>query len=58
MTCPALLMRDTTDDPTWTSFIYHDHVTWFPGAGYVVEKRFLNTMPSGFSPQPAPADEW
>ena len=40
MTCPALLMRNTTDDPTWTAFIYHDHVAWFPGAGYVVEKLF------------------
>ena len=40
MTCPALLMRNTTDDPTWTSFIYHDHVSWFPGAAYVVEKLF------------------
>ena len=40
MTCPALLMRNTTDDPTWTSFIYHDHISWFPGAGYVVEKLF------------------
>lgn len=40
MTCPALLMRNTTDDPTWTSFIYHDHVSWFPGSGYVVEKLF------------------
>jgi alpha-N-arabinofuranosidase len=40
MTSPALLMRNTTDDPTWTSFIYHDHVSWFPGAGYVVEKLF------------------
>jgi len=40
MSCPALLMRNTTDDPTWTSFIYHDHVTWFPGAGYLVEKLF------------------
>ncbi|MBV8834146.1 MAG: alpha-N-arabinofuranosidase, partial [Acidobacteriaceae bacterium] len=40
MTCPALLMRNTTDDPTWTSLIYHDHVSWFPGAGYVVEKLF------------------
>lgn len=40
MTCPALLMRNTTEDPTWTSFIYHDHVSWFPGAGYVVEKLF------------------
>jgi alpha-N-arabinofuranosidase len=40
MTCPALLLRNTTDDPTWTSFIYHDHVSWFPGAGYVIEKLF------------------
>jgi alpha-N-arabinofuranosidase len=40
MTSPALLMRNTTDDPTWTSFIYHDHVSWFPGAGYMVEKLF------------------
>ena len=29
MTCPALLMRNTTDDPTWTSSIYHDRVWWF-----------------------------
>jgi alpha-N-arabinofuranosidase len=40
MTAPALLMRNTADDPTWTAFIYHDHVSWFPGAGYVVEKLF------------------
>jgi len=40
MTSPALLMRNTTDDPTWTSFIYHDHVSWFPGAAYIVEKLF------------------
>jgi alpha-N-arabinofuranosidase len=40
MTSPALLMRNTTDDPTWTSFIYHDQVSWFPGGGYVVEKLF------------------
>jgi alpha-N-arabinofuranosidase len=40
MTCPALLMRNTTDDPTWTAFIYHDHASWFPGGGYVVEKLF------------------
>ena len=33
-------MRNTTDDPTWTSFIYHDHVSWFPGGAYVVEKLF------------------
>ena len=40
MTCPALLMRNTEDDPTWTAFVYHDHVSWFPGSGYVVEKLF------------------
>ncbi|MFB3779560.1 MAG: alpha-N-arabinofuranosidase [Bryobacteraceae bacterium] len=40
MSCPALLMRNTTDDPTWTSFIYHDHVSWFPGGAYPVEKLF------------------
>jgi alpha-N-arabinofuranosidase len=40
MTSPALLVRNTTDDPTWTAFIYHDHVSWFPGAGYVVEQLF------------------
>ena len=45
MTRPALLMRNTTDDPTWTSLIYHDHVSWFPGAGYVVRSCFANTSP-------------
>jgi alpha-N-arabinofuranosidase len=40
MSCPALLMRNTTDDPTWTSFIYHDHVSWFPGSAYPVEKLY------------------
>jgi alpha-N-arabinofuranosidase len=40
MSCPALLMRNTDDDPTWTAFVYHDHVSWFPGSGYVVEKLF------------------
>jgi alpha-L-arabinofuranosidase len=40
MTCPALLMRNTTDDPKWTSSIYHDHVSWFPGGSYTVEKLF------------------
>jgi alpha-N-arabinofuranosidase len=40
MSCPALLMRNTSDDPTWTSFIYHDHVSWFPGSAYPVEKLF------------------
>jgi alpha-N-arabinofuranosidase len=38
--CPALLMRNTSDDSTWTAWIYHDHVSWFPGSGYVVEKLF------------------
>jgi alpha-L-arabinofuranosidase len=33
-------MRNTTDDPTWTSFIYHDHVSWFPGSAYPVQKLF------------------
>lgn len=40
MAAPALLMRNTEDDPTWTAFIYHDHVSWFPGGGYIVEKLF------------------
>jgi alpha-N-arabinofuranosidase len=40
MTCPALLMRNTTDDPKWTSSIYHNHVTWFPGSSYPVERLF------------------
>ena len=40
MTCPALLMRNTTDDPKWTASIYHDHVSWFPGGSYAVEKLF------------------
>jgi alpha-N-arabinofuranosidase len=40
MTCPALLMRNTTDDPKWTSAIYHDRVSWFPGGSYLVEKLF------------------
>ena len=40
MTCPALLMRNTTDDPEWRAWIYHDHVTWFAGSGYVAEKLF------------------
>jgi alpha-L-arabinofuranosidase len=40
MSCPALLMRNTTDDPTWRALIYHDHVSWFPGSAYVVERLF------------------
>jgi alpha-N-arabinofuranosidase len=33
-------MRNTTDDPEWRSWIYHDHVSWFAGSGYVAEKLF------------------
>jgi alpha-L-arabinofuranosidase len=40
MSCPALLMRNITDNPEWRAWIYHDHVSWFPGSGYVVEKLF------------------
>ena len=40
MACPALLMRNTTDDPRWTASIYHDHVSWFPGGSYMVQKLF------------------
>jgi alpha-N-arabinofuranosidase len=40
MSCPALLMRNTTDDPEWRAWIYHDHVSWFAGCGYVAEKLF------------------
>ena len=40
MTCPALLLRNTTDDPKWTASIYHDHVKWFPGGSYPVQKLF------------------
>jgi alpha-L-arabinofuranosidase len=40
LSCPALLMRNTSDDPTWTAWIYHDHVSWFPGGGYVAQKLF------------------
>jgi alpha-N-arabinofuranosidase len=40
MTCPALLMRNTTDDPEWRAWIYHDHVSWFAGSGYLTEKLF------------------
>jgi alpha-N-arabinofuranosidase len=48
MTSPALLMRNTTDDPTWTAFIYHDLVSWFPGGGYVVEKLFREHFAEGY----------
>jgi alpha-N-arabinofuranosidase len=40
MSCPALLMRNTTDNPEWRAWIYHDNASWFPGSGYVVEKLF------------------
>jgi alpha-N-arabinofuranosidase len=40
MTSPALLMRNTSDDPEWRSWIYHDHVSWFAGSGYVAEQLF------------------
>ena len=38
LTSPALLMRNTIDDPEWRAWIYHDHVSWFAGSGYVAEK--------------------
>jgi alpha-N-arabinofuranosidase len=40
MSCPALLMRNTSDNPEWRAWIYHDHVSWFAGSGYVAEKLF------------------
>jgi alpha-N-arabinofuranosidase len=40
MTSPAVLMRNTSDDPEWRAWIYHDHVSWFAGSGYVAEKLF------------------
>jgi len=40
MSCPALLMRNTTDNLEWRAWIYHDNASWFPGSGYVVEKLF------------------
>jgi alpha-N-arabinofuranosidase len=40
MTCPALLLRNTTDNPEWRAWIYSDSVSWFPGSGYLVEKLF------------------
>ena len=40
MSCPALLMRNTTDDPEWRAWIYHDHASWFAGGGYLAEKLF------------------
>jgi alpha-N-arabinofuranosidase len=40
MTCPALLMRNTTDNPEWRAWIYSDSVSWFPGSGYLVERLF------------------
>ena len=40
MSCPALLMRNTTDNPEWRAWIYHDHVSWYPSGSYVAEKLF------------------
>lgn len=40
LTCPALLMRNVSDNPEWRAWIYHDHVSWFAGSGYVAEKLF------------------
>jgi alpha-N-arabinofuranosidase len=40
MASPALLLRNTSDDPEWRSWIYHDHVSWFAGSGYVAEQLF------------------
>jgi alpha-L-arabinofuranosidase len=40
LTSPALLMRNTSDDPEWRAWIYHDHVSWFAGSGYVAQKLF------------------
>ena len=36
--CPADAKHDGRSD--LDVFIYHDHVSWFPGAAYVVEKLF------------------
>ena len=40
LSCPAVLMRNTTDGPDWRAWIYHDHVTWFAGSGDVAERLF------------------
>jgi alpha-L-arabinofuranosidase len=40
LSSPALLMRNTSDDPEWRAWIYHDHVSWFAGSGYVAQKLF------------------
>lgn len=40
MACPALLLRNVADNPEWRSWIYHDHVSWFAGGGYVAQKLF------------------
>ena len=47
MTSPALLMRNTSDDPEWRAWIYHDHVSWFAGSGYVAEKLFRDHLRVG-----------
>jgi alpha-N-arabinofuranosidase len=33
-------MRNTSDNPEWRAWIYHDHVSWFAGGGYVAQKLF------------------
>jgi len=40
MSCPALLMRNTTDDPEWRAWIYHDQASWYAGGGFIAEKLF------------------
>ena len=53
MTAPALLMRNTTDDPSGRALIYHDHVSWFPGAAYVVQKLFREHYAETYWPRRA-----
>ena len=40
MTLPGAADAQHDRRPEWRAFIYHDHVSWFPGSGYVVEKLF------------------
>ena len=44
MTCPALLMRNTTDDPTWTSFIYPRPRLLVPGVGLCGGEALSRTL--------------
>lgn len=37
---PRGMFRKADAQHPRTSFIYHDHVSWFPGASYLVEKLF------------------